>query len=785
MRHQQRLAGSLLCLILAGFVANWGFAQDRPKAQTDLFAALDHFIAHEVKDKGLPALAIALVNDQQTVWAKAYGTMDAKGHHPATIDAVFRVGSVSKLFTDLAIMREVEAGRLNLDAPITDVLPDFQPQNPWDGVITLRHLMSHRSGLVREPPVGHYFDDTNPSLADTVGSLNRTALVYPPGKRIKYSNAGIAVVGRVLEVRSGQPFTAFLQKQVLEPLGLTRSHFELQPTWSNHVPHAEMWTYHGRRFAAPRFELGMAPAGSMYAPVTDLAKFLHFLFAGGRGPNGAFVQPATVGEMLKPQFPGPDGKSGFGIGFMLGELDGARRVGHGGAIYGFATELAALPDLKLGVAVAAAKDVANPVTTRIADEALRVLRAIKAGQAWHAPQATVPVGKEQAVAMAGVYRHGDRALELTEESGRLMVLPLRGGFKAELRRRGMEFVTDDVVDVGTRIQMTGDKLQVGTTEYLREPNRVPTAPPERWLGLIGEYGWDHNILYILEKDGQLYALIEWFFFYPLEDLGKDRFAFPNHGLYHGEQLVFHRGADGRATKVTAAGIDFVRRRLVGESGKTYQITPRRPIAELRQEARAATPPRPQGELAEPDLVDLKHHEPTLQLDIRYATDDNFLATPVYTSARAFLQRPAANALREVHRELEHHGVGLRIHDAYRPWHVTKIFWEATPDVSRGFVADPTQGSRHNRGCAVDLTLFDRATGQAVAMVSGYDEFSDRAYPFYPGGTSRQRWYRDLLRTAMERHGFTVFEAEWWHFDHRDWKKYPIMNTPFERVPPAP
>ena len=135
----------------------------------------------------------------------------------------------------------------------------------------------------------------------------------------------------------------------------------------------------------------------------------------------------------------------------------------------------------------------------------------------------------------------------------------------------------------------------------------------------------------------------------------------------------------------------------------------------------------------------------------------------------------------VHKRLEKDGYGLLIHDAYRPWYVTKMFWDATPDEHRIFVADPDKGSRHNRGCAVDLTLFDRKTGKVVEMVGGYDEFSERSYPDYLGGTSLQRWHRDLLRRAMQEEGFAVYEAEWWHFDYKDWKKYPIQNEAFEKI----
>jgi serine beta-lactamase-like protein LACTB len=110
-----------------------------------------------------------------------------------------------------------------------------------------------------------------------------------------------------------------------------------------------------------------------------------------------------------------------------------------------------------------------------------------------------------------------------------------------------------------------------------------------------------------------------------------------------------------------------------------------------------------------------------------------------------------------------------------------MFWDATPENLRVFVADPSQGSRHNRGCAVDLTLYECKTGKPVEMVGGYDEMSDRSYADYLGGTSLQRYHRDLLRRAMQEEGFTVYEAEWWHFDYKDWRKYGINNLTFEEI----
>jgi D-alanyl-D-alanine dipeptidase len=196
-------------------------------------------------------------------------------------------------------------------------------------------------------------------------------------------------------------------------------------------------------------------------------------------------------------------------------------------------------------------------------------------------------------------------------------------------------------------------------------------------------------------------------------------------------------------------------------------------------------PKEKGNFRQPELVELVKLDPTIKLDIRYATSNNFLGRPVYQEARAFLQRPAAEALKRVNRKLREKGYGLLVFDGYRPWSVTKVFWDATPQDKKHFVADPSQGSRHNRGCAVDLTLFDLRSGEEVECVSGYDEMTERAYPNYQGGTQEQRRLRDLLRQAMEAEGFTVYEFEWWHFDYKDWKKYPILDLGFERIKPRP
>jgi D-alanyl-D-alanine dipeptidase len=196
---------------------------------------------------------------------------------------------------------------------------------------------------------------------------------------------------------------------------------------------------------------------------------------------------------------------------------------------------------------------------------------------------------------------------------------------------------------------------------------------------------------------------------------------------------------------------------------------------------AAQPPHEKGPFKKTDLVELVKLDPTIKLDIRYATNNNLVGRPVYTEARAFLQRPAAEAVVKANAALKQLGYGLLIFDGYRPWSVTKIFWDITSTENKKFVADPKKGSRHNRGCAVDLSLYDVKTGKEIEMTGVYDEMSERSYPDYKGGTVQQRKMRDLLRAKMEEQGFTVYPYEWWHFDFNDWQSYGITNVPFAEI----
>ncbi len=749
-------------------------------AYQEVAEKLDRLIVEQVDQNQIPSFSIALVVDQDIVWAKGFGFENREKNRRATAQTIYRVGSVSKLFTDLAIMQQVEQGKIDLDASATEYVKEFAPKSNFKDTITLRQLMSHRSGLVRESPVGHYFDPEEPTLAATVESLNLTQLVYRPTSRTKYSNAGVSVVGLALERQLKLPFADAIRQSVLSPLGMDHSSFELDSTVKPHLSDAVMWTLDGRTFPAPSFALGTSPAGNLYSNVIDLSKFMKAIFNGGEGERGRVLKSETLKQMMSPQFSRENGS--FGLGFHIDQFEGHKLIGHGGAVYGFSTQFEALPDEKVGVITVSAMDGSNGLARRIANEALRGLLASKNGKPIPYPINTIEIDPKRALLFDGrfVESEGDKVIELIERNGSLQLK--RGSVLHNLKSSEGDFIVDDVQQFGTRIKLhSPDLISIDDTTYQRVERSLPAKMPKRWESLVGEYGWDHNTLFVFERDGVLHGLIEWFYDYPLSELSKDRFAFPDYGLYHGEELLFDRGDEGEVLSVTAAEVVFHRREIGVKDGETFRIVPTKPIEEVRKIALAGKPPKASKKLFDADLVELTQLDDSIKLDIRYATTNNFMGAVFYKQGRAFLQRPAAEALVRTHQRLKKQGYGLLIHDAYRPWFVTKMFWEATPSEQKIFVANPANGSRHNRGCAVDLTLYDLKTGFPIPMGAGYDEFSARSFPDYAVATSRQRWHRELLRDSMEAAGFTIYEFEWWHFDYKTWEKYPILNLRFEEL----
>lgn len=304
-----------------------------------------------VAELAVPSISYALF-DTRDILASERVTLDGTR---LPDDAMLRIGSISKCFAAIAAMSEVAAGRLDLDADITRYLGDFELDG--DGTTTtvcLRRLLSHRSGLTREAARGHYLADDDAPLGATVDSLRHARIKVPPGT-YRYSNAGFALVGACVEAASGLAYADALKQVILLPLGLDDTSLRVGATEHRRLAPARMWDISGDR-PAPIFNLGSAPAGNIIATMDDLATF-------GRALLGATILPRRT---LEAMWQVPDGgATGYATGFVVGELAGQRTVGHGGVVYGYASELMLLPDAGLGIAMVATLDAVNDAVIRL------------------------------------------------------------------------------------------------------------------------------------------------------------------------------------------------------------------------------------------------------------------------------------------------------------------------------------------------------------------------------------------------------------------------------------
>lgn len=726
-----------------------------------LRAQLAPFVEHYRAEFGVERVTVAVRQVPIAGRPAASSTFEFGG--PA--ESVLRAGSIGKWLTAALALRLAARGQIDLDADVAKLWPEAAPRNPSVVPMTLRHLLCHRSGVVRTSPIGSLYDPGSPPLALTAASLGRTELLGTPGERFVYSNAGYALVGALLERATGIAFAELVHREVFGPCGMPKSRFGPSPAG---CVRGRIWTYDGRKIGEPTGASGSLPALDLHSSADDLARF-----------GAALLDGSLLGQdgLVTLQRGSADDGSGVGLGCFLRDSDDGPVLFHRGTVHGCSAVLQLLPHEGLVVAVLANVGNAGALVDTIAARttALALGRPIEA-------RFPVAVGRERALALAGSYLCGDYRVELRERDGELFYDP-DVGLRTRMRLcDDGSLVSDDLLSLGERrLWLRSEGRLWDGQEYYVPDDRVPDPCPATLLPLLGEYGPDHQVLVVYEQCGRLAVLGNWVVHDLPEPAGADHFTFPP-GMFESEDLRFERDAAGSVVAAWLGAVRLARRPEPPAGG--FRIAPQRPIAELLTEAAATAPA---GELTAgerpADLVDLQDLGAGLRFDLRYATADNFVGAAVYpATARAQLQRPAAEALARVQRRLSARGLGLVVFDAYRPWSVTKVFWEATPPPLREFVADPVEGSRHNRGCAVDLGLVDLATGAQVPMPSEFDEFTPRAYPDYPGGTSAQRYHRDLLLREMAAEGFTVNPGEWWHFDHQDWRLYGVGNAPVGTEP---
>lgn len=521
-RRPARGAGWLSGLLAVALVS-CGTAPPRPDTVLpgDEAAVQRHvqaLVQHEMRAHDVTGLSVALVDDQRVVWAFGSGWADQAAQRPAGADTVYRMGSISKLFTTVAALQLVDEGRLALDAPIEQALPGFRIGPTAGGVagpITPRMLMTHHAGLPRDLARGMWGAQPA-SLDERVAALAAEHLAYPPGLVFEYSNVGFTVLGAAVQARAGQPFEACLQARVLQPLGMRTASFSAAVPV---LPEMSRAYAKGREVSEPA--LSDVPAGGLNASVLDMAQFIRMLFAEGRSERAAppVLQPASLHEMWRVQNDDVPLDLGFrvGLGWMYSMLGGEPLEGggpvahHAGATMHFRSQMVLLPQHRLGVIVAANSDDAGAVVNRIALRTLALALQAKTGIRQHA-EGTGPVPAPWSdpplplTAIEGDYTtqlglvrvRRDGAQWQAEVAGRRLRLEPQADGEVALRYRWWGLVPVslgelDQVRLSLR-RVAGRELLVARigTQALRVGERLPpvqsaAVPPAALVAHVGRY----------------------------------------------------------------------------------------------------------------------------------------------------------------------------------------------------------------------------------------------------------------------------------------------------------
>jgi CubicO group peptidase (beta-lactamase class C family) len=346
-------------------------------------------VQKEMAGAQLVGVALSLVDDQEVVWAQGFGYADREAGTLATETAVFSAGSVSKLFTAVAVMKLAEQGRIDIDKPLASYLPEFSVRTRYAHAppVTVRSLLTHHSGLAADLLV--LWDQSSRGrslwLSEPLELLKDEYLVSPPGSMFSYSNVGYGLLGTLIERVSGMPFESYMAKEVLAPLGMTTAAFAMRPD-------IDPITARGYRAgkAAPDMFFDSHPAGGLRASALDMSAFIRFVLAGGTTPGGGLVSAGTLQEMLRRQNAGVAMDLDFriGLGFWLEEVGGFPAVGHNGDTRRFHSCLLALPDQKLGVYVVSNSSESKRSVERIARRTLELALEAKTGNPVAKPAAT-------------------------------------------------------------------------------------------------------------------------------------------------------------------------------------------------------------------------------------------------------------------------------------------------------------------------------------------------------------------------------------------------------------
>ena len=471
---------------------------------------LTKLIAYEMKKSSTPGLSIALVDDQRIVWAQGFGFANLERKVPASAQTLYRVGSISKLFTDTAAMQLAEQGKFDIDRPLQAYLPNFaiRQRESTPSEITPRQLMTHHSGLPRDRLKGFMSSEPAP-FTSVIDEIRDESADAPPGKLFAYSNLGVTLLGGAIQNVSRTAFSEHLKQSLLMPLGMSNSSFEAGVSSSSLMATA----YRGHQGGIEP-QLRDLPAGGLNSSVEDLSRFISMVLAGGLSGERRILKPQTVAEMLRPQNSDVPLDLNFqvGLGWMLSTLGRSTIQGggvvahHAGATDMFRSQIYILPEHKLGVVVLANSSTAREVVDHVATEALALALEAKTGVK-QPPFVTSPAAEQPASDVTLNALVGD----YTTIAGLVRVWREGNGLRAELAghkfglvpRSDGQFALDYTLlgilhiglgrleDVGLSLRQVGAHkvlvARIGSQEMLVGDKVSPPGSLGAWQGRLGEY----------------------------------------------------------------------------------------------------------------------------------------------------------------------------------------------------------------------------------------------------------------------------------------------------------
>lgn len=535
----------------------------------------DEIVAAELARKIVPGVSVAWIVDGQLVHVVGYGQADFQRGVAAGPDTIYRAGSISKLFNAVAAMQLVEQGKFDLDAPIQRALPEFRIMVPFEPAIpiTIRQLLCHRSGMIREAPLGGYLDNRQPSVADTIASVAQCVLVNPPNAKTRYSNVGPTIVGRALEVQTGMSFVDYQQRHVLDPLGMQSSAWTMNDTLRPRLAKGLMRVARGNgRYEfepAEEFELGTMPAGNLYTSAADLARFASFVMGSSTASESTptILSRSSLEKMFVPQL--TNDSTGYGLGFSANRYREHKTVQHMGAVYGFTTSLVVLREERIGAIVLSNADIAVAPVKRLSDAALDLLLEAVRGESIPQPPLPADLPAEELAPLAGEYQsHGYWAT--LEVDGKTVRGNLSGQPIELTPVSATKFLADGRImhrapfEFDRSADGSVNSFTAAAQKFSRvEPAKIAPAP-EVWQAFVGMYGPAFIPLVISIRHGHLHALVENEYEYRLTPVNRVTFRMPP-GMYDEEHVVFQLDAHGQPIAAVLANM-FLPRRAEHSSG---------------------------------------------------------------------------------------------------------------------------------------------------------------------------------------------------------------------------